>query len=124
MSNEGIINVSMDENDKWVVSSPLDETGSRNEKIALYKGAQALMEELFKKAAESGELRKHIPGGHFDSSMFEPFSIPFKVISDGSTGTPFEVEFLAKDYTVLNTAFGQIALKEKRKIVTREKKVK
>jgi hypothetical protein len=82
------------------------------------------METLTKDAVQSGEFRRQIPSMHFEDSMFEPFSIPFKIISDGSAGTPFEVEFLDKDYTVLNTAFGQIALKEKRKIVTREKKVK
>ena len=124
MNNEGAINVSVDGEGDPVVYSPYEETAKREDIIALYTKALELMETLFKGAMESGEVRRQVPSMHFDSSQCKPFSIPFKIISDGRTGTAFEVEFIDKDYTVLNLAFGQLFLKEKRKQVRRKPKTK
>jgi hypothetical protein len=122
MSNEYVINVSRDKAGNQVAFSTYEETANKKDVIALYTQALALMETLTKEAVQSGEFRRQIPSMHFEDSMFEPFSIPFKIISDNSTGASFEVAFTDKNYTALNTAFGQIILKEKRKQVRRPDK--
>lgn len=118
-ATESVINVSVDETGNQTIFSPYEETASRADIISLYTKVCDYMEELRKEAFEAGRYKV---GLHFDISAFKPFSIPFKIISDSSTGTPFEVEFIEKDYEVLQILFGQMFLKEKRKQVRRKPK--
>ena len=120
MSNEGIINVSLDEADKWLVYSPFEETAKYRDVLALYTKALAFMDTLVKESITSGEFQREV-GDYLKPSEFKPFSVPFIITSDGSNDTSFEVVFPDKDYTALNKAFGQISLKEKRKEVKKNK---
>jgi len=120
MSNEGIINVSLDEADKWVVFSPFEETAKFQDVLDLYTKALDFMDTLVKESYISGEFQKEIDDT-LPNSKFKPFSIPYKITSDGSNDTSFEVVFSDKEYTTFNKAFGQVSLKEKRKEVKKNK---
>jgi len=115
MSNESVINVSVDGAGNPVVFSPIEETARREDIIALYTKAIAHMDVLQKEAFAAG---KYKPGLHFDTNDCKPFSIPFKVLSEN--GASFDVEFIEKDYDVLNILFAQLFLKEKRKQARRK----
>jgi len=117
MSNESVINVSVDGAGEQVVFSPIEETAKREDIITLYTKALAHMENLQKEAFAAGRFK---PGLHWDTKDCEPFSIPFKILSDNNTS--FDVEFIEKDYDVLNILNGSIFLKEKRKQVRRKQK--
>jgi len=119
MAIEGVINVSIDSSGNQTIHSPYEETAARADKIALYTKALDYMEGLRVEAFQAGRIK---PGLHFDTSDFKPFTIPFRVISDSSTGAEFEVEFIKKDYDVLEILFGGMYLKEKRKDVRRKPK--
>ena len=117
MSNESVINVSIDGTGSPVVSSPIEETAKREDIIALYTKALAHMDELQKEAFAAG---KYKPGLHFDTNDCKPFSIPFRILSDNDA--PFDIEFIEKDYDSLEILFAQLFLKEKRKQARRKQK--
>ena len=116
---ESVINLSVDGDGNQTISSPYEETAGRADIISLYTKALAYMESLRVEAFQAGRIK---PGLHFDVSQFKPFSMPFKIISDSSTDASFEVEFIGKDYEVLQILFGEMFLKEKRKQVRRKPK--
>jgi len=117
MNNENVINVSVDGAENPVVFSPIEDTARREDIIVLYTKALAHMEELQKAAFAAGKFK---PGLHFETKDCKPFSIPFKILSDN--GASFDVEFINKDYDVLDILFATLFLKEKRKQVRRKPK--
>jgi hypothetical protein len=117
MSNESVINVSVDENSIPLVSSPYEETAKREDVIALLTKAIAHMSALQKEAFAAGRIK---PGMHFEFKDVKPYTIPFRILSDGGTSSSFDVEFTKKDFEIAALVFAEMFLKEKRKMVRRE----